>query len=71
MVKLTDTSSSDNFLFAKEVTLRPYEEYTLKVPAVMLPNGAAASLELVLDFGANEANTHVSASNIILQKTAI
>ena len=71
MVKLTDTASGDNFLFAKEVTLRPYEEYTLKVPAVMLPNGAAASLELVLDFGGNEADTHVSASNIILQKTAI
>ena len=71
MVKLTDTASGDNFLFAKEVTLRPYEEYTLKVPAVTLPNGAAASLELVLDFGGCQADTHVSASHIILQKTAL
>ena len=70
MVKLTDTASDANFLFAKEVTVKAYEECVLKVPAVVLPNGAAPALELVLDFGGNEADTHVSVGKIILQKTA-
>jgi hypothetical protein len=69
-VKLTDTASDDNFYFQKRVDLLAGQEYTLKVPAVVLPNGAAKALKLVFDFGGNPAGEQVKVYNIVFQKSA-
>ncbi|GAA6530239.1 hypothetical protein LPYR103PRE_22120 [Segatella asaccharophila] len=69
-VKLTDTASDDNYYFLKRVDLAAGQEYTLKVPAVVLPKGAAKALKLVLDFGGNPADEQVKVYNIVFQKTA-
>ena len=69
-VKLTDSSSDDNYMVLERVDLAPYEEYVVKVPASVMLEGAAGALALVLDFGGCQENTKVVVNNIILQKTA-
>jgi len=69
-VKMTDTSSDDNYFFTERVALNAYEEYTLKVPAKSLSKDAAA-LKLVFDFGGCPDNSVVSISKIVFQKTAL
>lgn len=69
-IKLTDTASDDNFFFTQRVDLTAGTETVVKLPANVLPKGAAAALKLVLDFGGNPADSEVSVYNIILQKTA-
>lgn len=69
-VKLTDTGSDDNYFFVNQVDLMAGTEYTLKVPAAVLPKGAANALKLVLDFGGNPADEQIEVYQIVLQKTA-
>jgi hypothetical protein len=69
-VKLTDTTSDDNYLFTNRVDLVAGTETVLKIPAKKLPVGAANALKLVLDFGGCPEGSEVSVYNIILQKTA-
>jgi hypothetical protein len=69
-VKMTDTASDDNYYFVKQADLTGGQEYTLKVPAVVLPKGAATALKLVFDFGGNPADEQVKIYNIVFQKTA-
>lgn len=69
-VKLTDTTSDDNYLFTNRVDLVAGAETVVKIPAKKMPIGAAGALKLVFDFGGAPANTEVSAYNIILQKSA-
>lgn len=68
--KLTDTASDENFLFTERVDLAANTETVVKLPAKTLPKGAAGAVKLVLDFGGNPADTEVSVSKIIIQKTA-
>ena len=69
-IKMTDTASDDNYYFLKQADLIAGQEYTLKVPAVVLPKGAAKALKLVFDFGGNPADEQVKIYNIVFQKTA-
>lgn len=69
-VKLTDSSSDDNYMVLERVDLAPYEEYVVKVPASVMLEGAADALSLIFDFGGCQENTKVVVNNIILQKTA-
>ncbi|MGI6232547.1 MAG: hypothetical protein ACOYJF_06830 [Prevotella sp.] len=69
-IKLTDTSSDDNYFFVEQVDLVAGEETVVKIPAVTLPNGAADALKLVFDFGYTPADEAIDIYNIILQKTA-
>ena len=69
-VKLTDSSSDDNYMVLERVDLAPYEENVVKVPATIMEKGAAGALTLVLDFGGCQDNTTVTLNNIVLQKTA-
>lgn len=68
-VKLTDSSSDDNYMVLERVDLAPYEENVVKVPATIMEKGAAGALTLVLDFGGCQDNTTVVVNNIVLQKT--
>ena len=70
-VKLTDTASDENYLFLTRTDLKAYEETTVKVPASVLPKGAAGALKLVFDFGGNAADTEVTINKIVFQKTAL
>lgn len=68
-VKLTDSSSDDNYMVLERVDLAPYEEYVVKVPASVMLEGAADALSLIFDFGGCQDNTEVTVNNIVLQKT--
>ena len=68
-VKLTDSSSDDNYMVLERVDLALYEENVVKVPATIMEKGAAGALTLVLDFGGCQDNTTVTINNIVLQKT--
>ncbi len=68
-VKLTDSSSDDNYMVLERVDLAPYEEYVVKVPASVMLEGAADALSLIFDFGGCQDNTTVVVNNIVLQKT--
>lgn len=70
-LKLTDTASDENYLFLQRVDFAAYTETMVKIPASVLPAGAATGLKLVMDFGGNPADTEVTISNIILQRTAL
>lgn len=67
-VKITDTSSDDNFFFANTYDLKAGEEYQVKVPATVLKVGAADALKLVFDFGGNPEGEKVEIYDIIFQK---
>lgn len=69
-VKITDTSSNENFFFANTYDLKAGEEYQVKVPASVLKVGAADALKLVFDFGGNPEGEKVEIYDIIFQKTA-
>lgn len=69
-VKITDTSSDENFFFANTYDLKAGEEYQVKVPASVLKVGAADALKLVFDFGGNPEGEKVEIYDIIFQKTA-
>lgn len=69
-VKITDTSSDENFFFANTYDLKAGEEYQVKVPATVLKVGAADALKLVFDFGGNPEGEKVEIYDIIFQKTA-
>ena len=69
-VKITDTSSDENFFFANTYDLKAGEEYQVKVPASVLKVGAADALKLVFDFGGNPEGEKIEIYDIIFQKTA-
>ena len=69
-VKITDTSSDENFFFANTYDLKAGEEYQVKVPASILKVGAADALKFVFDFGGNPDDEKVEIYDIIFQKTA-
>lgn len=69
-VKITDTSSDENFFFMNTYDLKAGEEYQVKVPATFLKVGAADALKLVFDFGGNPEGEKVEIYDIIFQKTA-
>ena len=69
-VKITDTSSDDNFFFVNTYDLKAGEEYQVKVPASILKVGAADALKFVFDFGGNPEGEKVEIYDIIFQKTA-
>lgn len=69
-VKLTDTTSDDNFFFANRYDLKAGTEYQVKIPAVKMVQGKADALKLVFDFGGCPADEKIDIYNIILQKTA-
>ncbi len=69
-VKITDTSSDENFFFMNTYDLKAGEEYQVKVPATVLKVGAADALKLVFDFGGNPEGEKVEIYDIIFQKTA-
>lgn len=69
-VKITDTSSDDNFFFLNTYDLKAGEEYQVKVPATVLKEGAAQKLKMVFDFGGNPEGEKVEIYDIIFQKTA-
>lgn len=69
-VKITDTSSDDNFFFINTYDLKAGEEYQVKVPASVLKEGAAQKLKVVFDFGGNPEGEKVEIYDIIFQKTA-
>lgn len=69
-VKITDTSSDDNFFFVNQYDLKAGEEYQVKVPASILKVGAADALKFVFDFGGNPEGEKVEIYDIIFQKTA-
>lgn len=69
-VKITDTSSDENFFFMNTYDLKAGEEYQVKVPASVLKVGAADALKFVFDFGGNPEGEKVEIYDIIFQKTA-
>lgn len=69
-VKITDTSSDENFFFMNTYDLKAGEEYQVKVPASILKVGAADALKFVFDFGGNPEGEKVEIYDIIFQKTA-
>ena len=69
-MKITDTSSDDNFFFLNTYDLKAGEEYQVKVPATVLKEGTAQKLKLVFDFGGNPEGEKVEIYDIIFQKTA-
>lgn len=69
-IKITDTSSDENFFFMNTYDLKAGEEYQVKVPASVLKVGAADALKLVFDFGGNPEGEKVEIYDIIFQKTA-
>ena len=66
-VKLTDTTSDDNYMFTERVDVEAYTETTVKLPAGTM--SAADAVKLVFDFGGNPDNTTVTMYDIVLQKT--
>ncbi|MBM6992545.1 MAG: hypothetical protein I3J02_04690 [Prevotella sp.] len=69
-LKLTDTASDDNFFFTNRYDLTAGQETVVKIPAVVLPKGAAAALKLVFDFGGCPEGEKITINDIIFQKTA-
>lgn len=68
MIKLTDASDDNNFLFADDSkALVEGGELRFVQKQVKLPH-ACTAMNLVFDFGGNPANTEITISNIILQK---
>ena len=66
MVKLTDASDDNNFLFAKETQLTAGSETRFVVRQCTLGN-AAEKMKLFFDFGGNPTNTDIRITKIILQ----
>ena len=68
-LKLTDTSSDDNFLFTENVNLSAFEDYIFDLSD--LPGIDAAAVKMVFDFGGNPDNTEVTIKRIVLKDHAI
>lgn len=68
-VKLTDTTSDDNYLMADRFAVTAYEAYTYKLPAATFSVGAADAVKLVFDFAGCADNTEITITDIVLQKT--
>ena len=68
-LKLTDTSSDDNFLFTENVNLTAFEDYIFDLSD--LPGIDAAAVKMVFDFGGNPDNTEVTIKRIVLKDHAI
>ena len=66
MVKLTDASDDDNYLFAEEKKLYAGGETRFVVAQAKIPR-ACDKLKLFFDFGTCPANTEITISKIILQ----
>lgn len=66
MVKLTDATDDNNFLFAKETQLTAGAETRFFVRQCTLGN-AAEKMKLFFDFGGNPTNTDIRITKIILQ----
>ncbi len=66
MVKLTDATDDNNFLFAKEQDLTAGGETRFFVRQCKLGN-AAEKMKLFFDFGGNPNNTEIRITKIILQ----
>ena len=69
-VKLTDTTSDDNYLMADRFAVEAYEEYTYKCPAATFSVGAADAVKLVFDFAGCSAGTEITITDIVFQKTS-
>ena len=68
-LKLTDTSSDENFLFTENVNLSAFEDYIFDLSD--LPGIDAAAVKMVFDFGGNPDNTEVTIKRIVLKDHAI
>ena len=68
-LKLTDTSSDENFLFTENVNLTAFEDYIFDLSD--LPGIDAAAVKMVFDFGGNPDNTEVTIKRIVLKDHAI
>lgn len=68
MVKLTDATNDDNYLFADDSkALEEGGELRFFKTKVKMPS-PCSSMKLFFDFGGNPAGTEIAISNIILQK---
>lgn len=67
-VKVTDTTSDDNYLFAENVELKPLEDYVFYMSDV--PGIDAAAIKVVFDFGGNGENCEVIVKNIVIKDHA-
>ena len=67
-VKVTDTSSDENFLFAENVSLNALEDYVFYMSDV--PGIDAAAIKVVFDFGGNGENCDVVVKNIVIKDHA-
>jgi len=62
------TDNSGNAFFTKNIDLSAYTDYVFKMPA-QSTDIAMDRVSLVFDFGGNTANTVITVSNVIYQKT--
>lgn len=67
-VKITDTTSDENFLFAENVSLNALEDYVFYMSDV--PGIDAAAVKVVFDFGGNGDNCEVVIKNIVIKDHA-
>ncbi|MGM9735089.1 MAG: hypothetical protein ACI3ZL_01625 [Candidatus Cryptobacteroides sp.] len=65
-LKLTETTSDENFLFAERVDLTAFEDCIFDISDVKIP-ADAAGVKMVFDFGGNPANTDVTIKRIVLK----
>lgn len=68
-LKLTDTSSEENFLFTENVNLTAFEDYIFDLSN--LPGIDASAVKMVFDFGGNPDNTEITIKRIVLKDHAV
>ncbi|MFT3738327.1 MAG: hypothetical protein QM786_06185 [Breznakibacter sp.] len=65
-VKLVDNTNNGNYYFEKAVKLTAYDDYVFYMSD--MPGLDINAVQLVLDFGGNEAGTEVTIKNIVLKE---
>jgi preprotein translocase subunit SecB len=65
-VKLVDSSADGNYFFAETVKLTAYEDFIFYKSD--MPGLDISTVQLVLDFGGNEAGTEMMIKNIVLKE---